>query len=261
MQPHKSEYWLFPKIDNWDKFCDRVNLVCDFIKTATENKDPNLHVISVDEKTGIQAIERHQGTAPLSKGGHTRREYEYERHGTTTLIAGINVSNGAVTNAHIQPTRDEQDFADFIKETVSMLPEMDRIVILSDQLNTHLSETLVRFIAEEGGYAQENLGIKGESGILKNMDTRRRFLECEHHRIRIIFTPKHCSWLNPIENWFAKLQRHVIKNGNFLSIKELMDKIKSYIDFYNVRLAKPLKWKFKGFEKAKQLFNFVMKNL
>jgi hypothetical protein len=187
-----------------------------------------------------------------------RREYEYERHGTTTLIAATNVSNGELMNAHLQPTRDEQDFGDFIKETVGMLPEMDKIVILSDQLNTHLSETLVRFIAEEGGYSQENLGVKGKSGILKNMQTRKEFLECEYHRVRLIFTPKHCSWLNPIENWFAKLQRHVIKNGNFLSVKELEDKIKSYIAFYNDQLAKPLKWKFNGFNKAKKLFNFTV---
>lgn len=214
----------------------------------------------MDEKTGIQAIERHEATAPESKGGHKRREYEYERHGTTTLIAGVNVGNGELINAHLLPTRDEQDFGNFIKETVSMLPEMDKIVFLSDQLNTHLSETLVRFIAEEGGYTSEDLGIKGQSGILKNMETRKEFLECEYHRIRLIFTPKHCSWLNPIENWFAKLQRHVIKNGNFLSVKELEGKIKSYIIFYNDQLAKPLKWKFKGFKKAKKLFNFVVKN-
>ena len=163
-------------------------------------------------------------------------------------------------NAHIQPTRDEQDFANFIKETVSILPEMDKIIILSDQLNTHISETLVRFIAEEGGYTQDDLGIKGKNGILKSMETRKEFLECEYHRIRIIFTPKHCSWLNPIENWFAKLQRHVIKNGNFLSVKELEDKIESYIAIHNDKLAKPLNWKFKGFDKVKKLFNFVVRN-
>lgn len=137
---------------------------------------------------------------------------------------------------------------------------MDKVVILSDQLNTHLSETLVRFVAEQGGYTREDLGVKGESGILKNMQTRKYFLESEYHRIRFIFTPKHCSWLNPIENWFAKLQRHTIKNGNFLSVNELKAKIRRYIDFYNDRLAKPLKWKFKGFSKAKKLFNFVVSN-
>ena len=65
----------------------------------------------------------------------------------------------------MQPTRDEKDYANFLKETVAMLPEMDKIVILSDQLNTHLSETLVRWVAESGGYGEEDLGIKGEKGI------------------------------------------------------------------------------------------------
>ena len=122
---------------------------------------------------------------------------------------------------------------------------------MSDQLNTHVSETLVRWIAECEGY-DEGLGKKGREGILKNMVTRRRFLEKEEHRIRFVFTPKHCSWLNPIENWFAKLQRHVISNGNFSSVEELKIKIEAYVAFYNECLAKPLKWKFKGFDKDRE---------
>ena len=260
LQPHKNEYWLFPKIADWDTFVKRVALICHFILIGIKGEDLNLHVLSVDEKTCIQAIERYEATAPKSKGGHKRREFEYKRHGTTTLIAAVNVADGQLVHAHLKPTRDEKDFANFIKETVAMLPEMDRVVILSDQLNTHLSETLVRFVAEEGGYAPEDLGVKGQNGILKSMETRRAFLESEYHRVRFIFTPKHCSWLNPIENWFAKLQRHVIKNGNFLSVKELEDKIRRYIDFYNDRLAKASKWKFKGFSTTKKLFNIVVNN-
>jgi hypothetical protein len=261
LQPHKSEYWLFPKIDNWDAFTKRVALVCHFILIAIKSKDLNLHVLSVDEKTGIQAIERYESIAPLSKGRHQRKEFEYTRHGTTTLIAAINVANGQLINAHLKQTRDEKDYADFIKQTVAQLPEMDKVVILSDQLNTHLSESLVGWVAESGGYGEEDLGIKGDKGILKNMQTRMTFLESEYHRVRFVFTPKHCSWLNPIENWFAKLQRHVIKNGNFLSVKELESKIKNYINFYNDRLAKALKWKFSGFSKSKKLLNISVKNL
>jgi len=92
------------------------------------------------------------------------------------------------------------------------------------------------------------------------MKTRLDFLETKEHRIRLVFTPKHCSWLNPIENWFAKLQRHTITNGNFKSVKELEEKIRKYIVFYNSRLAKVLKWKFKGFTKAKILENIIVKN-
>lgn len=259
MQPHKSEYWLFPKIEDWGAFVKRVAMICAFILTATRKEDPNLHVLSADEKTGIQAIERHESRASQSKAGRLRKEFEYTRHGTTTLIAAINVEHGQLVNAHLQPTRDEQDYADFLKETVAIFPPLDKVVIISDQLNTHMSETLVKWIAEEEGY-DEDLGIKGKRGILHNMETRREFLENETHRIRLVFTPKHCSWLNPIENWFAKVQRHVITNGNFSSVKELEDKIRSYIDFYNARLAKVIKWKFKGFSKAKMLTNIIVNN-
>lgn len=227
----------------------RVAVVCQFIVDAVALKYPNRHVISIDEKTGIQAIERKQGRAPKSKGGHHRVEYEYIRHGTTTLMAATHVENGRVIHYHLGPTRDEVDYADFVKLTVDQLPEMDQVIILSDQLNTHVSQTLVRWIAELEEYDQD-LGIKGAYGILKSMNTRRAFLERAHHRVRFVFTPKHCSWLNPIENWFAKLQRHVITNGNFSSVKELQSRIVAYVDFYNQSLAKPLNWKFKGFNKA-----------
>lgn len=232
----------------------RVKLICHFIRCSVFKQFPNCHVVSADEKTGIQALERHTGQAPASKGGHERKEFEYARHGTTTLMAATLVENGRLLHSHLGPTRNEADYADFLKQAVDKLPEMDRVVILSDQLNTHLSESLVKWIAEEEGYG-EGLGQKGKKGILKDMGTRRAFLEREEHRIRFVYTPKHCSWLNPIENWFAKLERHVIRNGNFSSVKELEDKIRAYIKYYNACLAKPLNWKFRGFNKAKELFN------
>jgi len=135
---------------------------------------------------------------------------------------------------------------------------MDKIILLSDQLNTHMSASLVEWIAQMEEYDEVELGIKGKSGILKNMETRLAFLEQSHHRVQFLFTPKHCSWLNPIENWFAKLQRHVIKNGNFLSVNELEYRIERYIFFYNDTLAKPLKWKFKGFSKDRKLHNLIV---
>lgn len=85
---------MFPKIENWDNFVKRVALVCYFILAITKKIDPNLHVISVDEKTCIQAIDRHESLAPSSKGSYMRKEFEYIHHGTTTLIAAIDVSNG-----------------------------------------------------------------------------------------------------------------------------------------------------------------------
>ena len=247
---------MFPKIHNWDAFVCQVQLICEFILGSVLLKFPNTHVISVDEKTAIQAIERHTARAPKSKGWHQRREFEYKRHGTTTLIAATKVENGNLLNYTVGPTRNEKDFKDFIIETVDKLPPSDKVIIIADQLNTHLSASLVEWIAQKEQYAKEQLGVKGRLGMLKNQQSRRKFLENPEHRVRFIYTPKHCSWLNPIENWFAKLQKHVIKNGNFTAVKELENKIHSYIEYYNACLAKPIKWKFKGFDKDKQLANF-----
>jgi len=246
---------LFPKITDWTLFVLRVSVVCEFILKAVRRERPNLHVISIDEKTGIQALERLESKAPKSKGGYLRREYEYERHGTTTLIAAINVENGSVFNHTLGPTRTEIDYCNFMKRTIYKLPEMDKVVVLSDQLNTHVSESLVRWIGEMEGYEDTELGIKGQSGFLKSVETRKAFLERDFHRVQFLFTPKHCSWLNPIENWFAKVQRHVITNGNFSSVEELEQRINAYIEYYNDCLLKPLKWKFRGFNKNKKLFN------
>ena len=113
---------------------------------------------------------------------------------------------------------------------------------------------MVKWVAKEVGF-EGDLGKKGVSGILKNMVSRQAFLEEEQHRIRFVYTPKYCSWLNPIENWFAKLQRHIITGGSFCSVEQLEQDIKAYIEFYNRCLVKPLKWKFKGFYKAKKLKN------
>lgn len=212
--------------------------------------------MSVDEKTSIQALERIEGIAPDSKGSHRRKEFEYIRHGTTNLMAAIDVGKGEIVSYGTGPTRNEEDFVAFIKATLEKFPKQDQVVILADQLNTHKSESVVRWVSEQIGF-EGDLGTKAGEGILKSMQSRQAFLEEESHRIRFVFTPKHCSWLNPIENWFAKLQRHVIANGNFSSLKQLECRIESYINFYNQCLIKPFKWKFKGFIKAKELKNLT----
>lgn len=206
----------------------------------------------MDEKTGIQALERVEGRGPDSKGKQRRKEFEYIRHGTTTLMAAIIVSLGKIIHYRLHPTRTEADFLIFIQGVAACFPKGDQLIFLADQLNTHLSESLVRWVAEQIGF-QGELGTKGYKGILKNQPSRKAFLEDPSHHIRFLFIPKHCSWLNPIENWFAKLQRHVIRNGNFASVDELVTKIEVYITYYNECLIVPLKWKFKGFIKANEL--------
>ena len=256
MQPHKNEYWLFPKIADWPIFLVRVALICQLILQTLKEQSSRRFLISVDEKTGIQALQRREQTAPTSKGAHQRREWEYYRHGTTTLMAAVNVADGKMLHHLLNPTRTEDDFCTFIQQTCQPLladPQAE-VILLADQLNTHLSESLVRWVAQQIGFTGE-LGKKDHRGILHNQPSRMTFLEDNTHRIRFVFTPKHCSWLNPVENWFAKLQRHVINNGNFSSVKELNCKIENYIRYYNTWLSKPLNWKFKGFTKDKPLLN------
>lgn len=248
MSPHKNQYWLFPKIKDWAVFALRVALICNLIIETLKGLHPNRHLVSLDEKTGIQALERKEGRAPLSKGGHKRREFEYTRHGTTCLMAAFDVGTATIAHEWLNPTRKEEDFEKFVRDTTGIYPPKDEIIFLADHLNTHLSVSLVRWVAKEVGFTGD-LGKKGKKGILANQESRLEFLERTGHHIRFVFTPKHCSWLNPVENWFAKLQAHVITHGNFSSVKELNEKISAYVRYYNQCLVKPFNWKFTGFKK------------
>lgn len=243
---------MHPKIEDWEVFCVRVALICQLIINATDQSLVNQHLFSVDEKTGIQALERFTSIAPKSKGLTKRKDSEYKRNGTTCLTAALNVATGKIANNLLRATRKEPDFLEFITTTVDLYPKEDKIIFIADQLNTHLSESLVLYVAKLIDF-KGDLGIKGKQGILKSMQSRKEFLENPAHRVRFVYTPKHCSWLNPIENWFAKVQRHVVKNGNFASVEQLVEKIDKYICYFNRDLFKPLNWKFKGFDKNKPL--------
>jgi transposase len=202
------------------------------------------HIVSTDEMTGIQALERLHPTKPVKPGIEERREFEYVRHGTQTLIANFEVATGKVLNPSIGDTRTEMDFAQHIKQTISVDPEGEWIFVC-DQLNTHKSETLVRFVAEQCNI-HEDLGVKGKSGILTSVDTRTAFLACPSHRIRFVYTPKHASWLNQVEIWFSILVRKLLRRASFVSKQNLAQRILAFIDYFNETMAKPFKWTYKG---------------
>ena len=203
-----------------------------------------MHLVSTDEKTGIQATEGKHPSKPTRPGLIERREFEYIRHGTLCLFANLEVATGRVIAPSIGPTRKEADFARHIAQTIETDPEAGWIFIV-DGLNTHQSESLVRLVAQRCAI-DEDLGEKGKRGILASMSSRRRFLESQSHRIRFVYTPKHCSWLNMVELWFSILVRRVLKRGSFASVEALTERVLAFIGYFNRVLAHPYKWTYTG---------------
>ena len=218
--------------------------MCDSYAAATERYAAGTHTVSTDEKTGIQALERIQPALALRPGKIERREFEYQRHGTQCLIANFEVATGQIIAPTVGPTRTEADFAAHVARTIATDPAAEWILIM-DNLNTHQSEALVRLVATECGVTTD-LGVKGKTGILESMLTRKHFLEDPSHRIRIVYTPNHSSWLNQVEIWLGVLTRRVLTRGSFRSTTELRDRILAFIDYFNRLLAKPYKWTYKG---------------
>ena len=165
-------------------FATQVHLVCACYQAAPELYQQGVHTVSVDEMTGIQALERIARTMPMGPGQVERREFEYRRHGTQCLIGNFEVATGQVIAPTVQATRTEEDFARHIQQTVATDPKAPWVFV-SDNLTTHCSETLVRFVAKACGI-EADLGTKGKSGVLKSVETRKQFLQETSHRIRFV---------------------------------------------------------------------------
>lgn len=210
-----------------------------------EREQQGERTVCVDEMTGIQALERTEKDLPLRPGLVQRREFEYIRHGTQTLIANFNVATGQIIAPTCGDTRTESDFAAHISTTIKNDPDASKWDFIVDCLNTHQSESLVRLVVELEGW-EIDLGIKGESGILKSMQTRAAFLSDPTHRIVFHYTPKHSSWLNQIEIWFSILVRKLLRRTSFSSKADLKTRILDFIDYFNRTMAQPFKWTYKG---------------
>ncbi len=197
----------------------------------------------VDEKSGIQAIERAEPNKLMRSGSIEKCEHEYIRHGTQHLMASIEVASGKVAG-DLLDTRGNDDFLKFLKQRVATDPKSQWIFIV-DQLNTHKSSALVKWVAQECGI-NEDLGVARKRGIIKSMKTRAEFLSSKQHRIRFVYTPKHCSWMNQIEVWFSILSKKLLKRLNCKSLDYLKDRIRNFISFFNETMAKPFKWTYEG---------------
>ena len=172
-------------------------------------------VLCIDEKTGMQALQRMHPDRLAGPGRSLRREYEYKRHGTSTLIAAFDVRTGEVCGV-CSPTREADDLMEFMEELARSLPH-GPIFVIWDNLNIHHGPRWEEFNARHGG------------------------------RFHFVHTPIHASWLNQIEIWFGILHNRVLKYGSFESVQQLVEKVCGFIQHWNEFEAHPFRWKFRGF--------------
>ena len=211
LKPHKTEYWCgrSPDPEFETKMIDIVGLYL--------NPPENALVLSVDEKTQIQALDRTQPELPLTSGAPRRLTNTYKRNGTVNLMAALAVQTGEVTAREVD-RNNADNFLAFLKYLDRKYRGV-KLYLIMDNLAIHKNHKVQQWLA-----------------------SKRKF--------KVHFTPTYASWLNQIEIWFSILTRDVLKDGVWHSRKQMVDQLLSYIKEYNETQAKPFKWTY-----GKKYFN------
>jgi hypothetical protein len=236
LQPHRIKGWMNRPED--PEFEPRAGHVKQLLVQAQQDPCPERVTVSFDEKTGMQAKERIAPDQPVRPGQPARLEFEYARHGTLVLFAMMLVHSGEIL-ARTRPNRTNRVTAAVM---VSLFQELlatgyQNIDVVLDQLNTHWSIDLVKAVAELCGLPEP------DPSVIREGSQRKAWLEAPNKPIVFHFTPKHASWLNPIEIWFSVLARKLLRRGSFRSTTDLEDKVHRFVEYFNEKLARPYKLK------------------
>jgi transposase len=195
---------------------------------------PNSVVLCVDEKTGMQALERAAPDWAMVPGRPVRREFGYIRHGTQTLFAAFATQTGKVLGQVCDRHRSEE-FCGFLKKIFRKFPDKE-IHIIVDNFKTHMTEAVRKLVALACDLDWESM----------TKEERKEVLQKPNKHIVFHFLPFHASWLSQVEIWFSFLSRDVLRRGNFTSKQDLRNKVYDYIDDYDRYRAHPFKWTYAG---------------
>lgn len=207
LKPHKTEYWCGKSTD--PEFEEKMLNVVGLYMDPPENA----LVLSVDEKTQIQALDRSQPELPLRSGNPKRLTATYKRHGTVSLIAALSVHDGEIT-ANTIDKNNSQNFLKFLKKIYQKYPKKN-LHVIADNLNVHKHKEVKEWIDSKP-------------------------------RMTIHFTPTYSSWLNQVEIWFNILSKDVLKGAVWQSKEQLANQIIQYVEIYNKERAKPFEWTYDG---------------
>jgi len=227
LRPHRRRYYL--QITDADFFAKMDHLLPLYL-------DPPEHLFCFDECTCIQALQRLTPDLPASANQPLLEDFDYHRHGTGELMAFLNPATGNVSGECVT-NHDRHTLCRVFTAQVNTLPDDAVIHYIMDNLSPHYHNDFCHTVAQLSGVPYDPL---------KTGAQRRQWLQSEHKRIVVHFTPFHASWLNMVEIWFGILSQKCLNYGHFLSVEELCQQILAFIDTWNEYFAHPFSWSYTG---------------